>query len=154
MAKASTVLSYAQAGLTPRTLMLGIRAFSASRAFSYTAVLRAMLIQDRIGSEPILLVVGVDDRSVRVFRQRIPRNSGTPQFYRISSADAQGNRTKSPALLMDAQSGSEWNFEGCAIAEKLKGVCLDSVNVIKDYWFDWRNYNAETTVYGIKQKTR
>jgi hypothetical protein len=23
---------------------------------------------------------------------------------------------------------------------------------LKDYWFDWRNYNPKTTVYGRKQK--
>jgi hypothetical protein len=53
---------------------------------------------------------------------------------------------------MDAQTGSEWNFQGCAVAGKLKGACLDHVEVIKDYWFDWRNYNPQTTIYGVKQK--
>jgi hypothetical protein len=154
MAKAPTVISYAQAGLKPRDLMLGIHAFGASRAFGYAAVLKEKLIQDRIGSEPIVLVVGRDNRSVRVFRQRIAGAAETSQFYRVldSRNDAQANKMRSDTLFMDAQTGSEWNFQGCAVAGKLKGVCLDHVEIIKDYWFDWRNYNRETTVYGINQK--
>lgn len=156
MAKAPTVLSYAQSGLKPRDLMLGIRAFGASRAFPYTAVLKEKLIEDRIGIEPVLLVVGGDNRSVRAFRQRIPGVSSTPQFYRIvgNANDAGQNKLKSGALLMDAQTGSQWDFQGCAVVGKLQGVCLDHVDVMKDYWFDWRNYDADTTVYGIKQKIR
>ena len=156
MAKVPTVISYAQAGLKPRDLMLGIRAYGASRAFPYTAVLKEKLIEDRIGTEPLLLVVGGDNRSVRAFRRRLPDESSTAQFYRLT--DKANKRTPnelaSSALLMDAQTGSQWNFRGCAVAGKLTGVCLDRVDLIKDYWFDWRNYNTDTTVYGIQQKIR
>lgn len=145
MAKAPTVLSYAQAGLKPRDLMLGIRAFGASRAFPYPAILKAQLIEDHVGSQPIMLVVGPDNRSVRVFERHIPGVSAMPQFYRL---------TRSDALLMDAETGSAWNFQGCAVAGKLKGVCLAHVEAMKDYWFDWRQYNVGTTVYGIKQQIR
>ena len=144
MAKVPTTLSYAQAGLRPRDLMLGIRAFGASRAFDYSAIFKEKMVLDRVGSEPVLLIVGTDNTSVRAFRQSIPGESGTPQFYRMTD--------RSNALLMDSQTGSQWNFQGCAIAGKLKGVCLNPVDVIKDYWFDWRNYNPATTVYGINRK--
>lgn len=151
MAKAPTVLSYAQAGLKARDVMLGIRAFGASRAFPYAAVLKDKLIEDHVGAEPVMLVVGPDDRSVRVFRQRLPGGSAAPQFYRVLRDE---KRSTSGVMLMDAQTGSEWNFEGCAISGKLKGTCLDRVEATKDYWFDWRNYNAGTTVYDIKQAIR
>ena len=36
------------------------------------------------------------------------------------------------ALLMDAATGSEWNFQGCAVSGKATGVCLEPVEVIKD----------------------
>jgi len=154
MAKIPTVLSYAEAGLKPRDLMLGVRAFGASRAFPFAAVLKEKVIQDRVGTEPILVVVGGDGRSVRVFRRRIPGISGAADFYGVvkPGGTAQPKQLNTSALLMDGQTGSEWNFQGCATAGKLRGVCLDPVNVIKDYWFDWRNYNPETTVYGIKQR--
>ena len=48
--------------------MLGIQAFGASRAFPYETVLREKLVKDHVGPEPIILVVGPDNQSVRVFR--------------------------------------------------------------------------------------
>jgi hypothetical protein len=132
MKKAPTVLSYAQPGLAPRDLMLGIQAFGASRAFPYEAVLREKLVKDHVGSEPIILVVGPDNRSIRAFRAHT-------DFYRTSEPGT--------FFLMDAATGSKWNFQGCATEGKAVGSCLERVEVIKDYWFDWRHYNATTTVY-------
>src|SRR5450755_2769417 len=43
MQKTPTVLSYAQAGLAPRDLMLGIHAFGAARAFPYDDVVKQKL---------------------------------------------------------------------------------------------------------------
>jgi Protein of unknown function (DUF3179) len=149
MAKAPTVISYAQAGLKARDLMLGIHGSNSSRAFPYQAVLKEKLVQDRVGTEPVILVVGSDNHSVRAFRQRIPALSETPQFYRIDA----GAKT-ADTLLMDASTGSQWNFTGCAVEGKLKGTCLERVDVIRDYWFDWRNYNPGTTVYGVRQRIR
>jgi hypothetical protein len=34
----------------------------------------------------------------------------------------------------------------------MEGACLTPAEVIKDYWFDWREYNPESTVYGITVK--
>jgi hypothetical protein len=136
MARMPTVISYAQSGLKQRDVMLGIHTAEAARAFPYNSVLQEKVIQDRVGSLPILLVLGPDNRSVRVFKQ------GTSQFYRVPDL-------KSGAFLLDAQTGSEWNFQGCAVSGPRQGQCLQPVNAIKDYWFDWRNYNPQTTVYRL-----
>ncbi len=140
MRKMPTVIGYAAPGLGNRDIMLGIRAFGASRAFPYEKVLSQKLVEDHVGPEPVLLVTGPDNQSVRVFRQRLRGIAETPDFYRMAG--------QSGALLMDSATGSQWNFQGCAVAGKLRGTCLERVDVIKDYWFDWRNYNPRTTVYG------
>jgi hypothetical protein len=113
--------------------MLGIQAFGVSRAFPYETVLREKLLKDHVGSEPVILVVGPDNQSIRAFRARA-------DFYRTSEPGS--------FFLMDGTTGSKWNFQGCATEGKAKGACLDRIDVIKDYWFDWRNYNPKTTVYG------
>ena len=141
MQRAPTVIEFREHGLKARDLMLGIRAFGVSRAFRYDQVLREKLVQDHVGPQPVLLVVGGDGQSVRAFRDRIPGVHGAPDFYRIP-----GNQRD--ALFMDAATGSEWNFRGCAISGQAKGSCLEAVEVIKDYWFDWRSYNPSTTIYG------
>ncbi len=52
-----------------------------------------------------------------------------------------------PWILLDTATASEWNFQGCAISGSAQGKCLDRVPALKDYWFDWRNYHHDTTVY-------
>ena len=140
MKREPTVINFAEHGLKARDLMLGIRAFGASRAWLYDQVIKEKLIKDHVGSEPVLLVVGPDNQSVRAFRDRIPGVDVAPDFYRLPD--------KTTKLLMDAETGSEWNFQGCAVSGKSQGLCLEPVPMLKDYWFDWRNYNPATTVYG------
>jgi uncharacterized protein DUF3179 len=129
MKKAPTVLSYARPGVGPRDLMLGIHSFGAARAFPYDTVIAQKLVKDRVGLEHVILVVGPDGQSVRAFRT-------ASDFYRT------------PDGMMDDATGSRWNFQGCAIEGRSKGTCLERVEAIKDYWFDWRHYNPNTTVYG------
>ncbi len=50
-------------------------------------------------------------------------------------------------LLLDTTTASEWNFQGCAVSGPAKGKCLDRVPALKDYWFDWRNYHPDTSIY-------
>ena len=139
MKRAATVIDFHEHGLKARDLMLGIQAFGASRAFPYEQVVREKLVKDNVGGEPVLLVVGPDGQSVRAFRDRIPGVAGAPDFYR-----------KPEGGLMDAATGSEWNFQGCGVSGKAKGLCLEPVEVLRDYWFDWRKYNPQTTIYGKK----
>src|SRR5262249_58545805 len=98
------------------------------------------LARDHVGSEPVLLAVGPDGESVRAFRARIPGMSAPPDFYRTTDNSAHG-------LLMDSATGSSWNFQGCAVSGPAQPVCLEHLNVIKDYWLDWRNYHPQTTVW-------
>jgi len=141
MRRARTVLSYPETGIAQRDIMLGIQAFGASRAFPYDAVLKDKLIEDHVGSEPIILLLGPDNESVRVFRRRITGVSDIPEFYRVAPTSA------TSALFIDDATGSSWNFQGCAVSGKSQGKCLERVEAIKDYWFDWRHYNPATTVY-------
>jgi hypothetical protein len=135
MAKVRTVLDFPKSGLQSRDLVLGIGAFGASRAYPVARILAAKLIEDRLGSEPLLLVVGPDGKSIRVFQARLPGQQIAPEYYRTSDN------------FMDSETGSEWNFGGCAVTGKRIGSCLKPVYALKDYWFDWRNYHPATTIF-------
>jgi len=135
MAKARTVLDFPNSGLQSRDLVLGVQAFGASRAYPVERILAARLIEDRLGSEPILIVVGPDGESIRVFQAKVNEQTVAPEFYRT------GN------VMMDSETGSEWNFSGCAVKGNRAGACLQPVDALKDYWFDWRNYHPETTIF-------
>jgi Protein of unknown function (DUF3179) len=140
MKRAPTVISHTEPGLVARDLMLGAHTGGAARAFPYEAVKREKLILDRVGTEPVLLVLGLDNESVRAFSRTLPGGRGIADFYRI---------TEQTGFMVDTISGSHWNFRGCATEGPMKGACLNPIEVIKDYWFDWREYNPETTVFGI-----
>ena len=142
MKKAPTVIQFAEQGMHARDLVLGIRQGGASRGYLYDRVVEAKLVKDRVGTEPVLLVVGPDNQSVRAFLGRLPGSRDAPDFFRLNPNDSGG------ALMMDASSGSRWNFQGCAVSGVSQGVCLERVSMLKDYWFDWRNYNPGTTIWG------
>ncbi len=151
MAKVPTVLDFPRTSLQSRDLVLGVNAFGVSRAYPVARVLAEKLIEDRVGGEAVVLVVGPDERSIRVFRARLPKSGDTPDYYRHTSVPLQAKDLRPAAarapLFMDSASGSEWNFSGCAVSGKLQGACLEPVWAIKDYWFDWRNYHPATTVF-------
>ena len=141
MRKAPTVLTHAQPGLAARDLMLTVHAFGASRAFPFDAVRKEQLINDHIGAERVTIVVGPDGESVRVFRARMPGSGKSLEFFRIPDGTATG------PLMIDNVTGSTWNFQDCELDGSAKGACLERVEAMKDYWFDWREYHPDTTVY-------
>ncbi len=141
MKRQPTVIQFPEQGMQPRDLVLGIHTTDASRAFLHDRVIREKLVMSYVGAQPVLIVVSADGQSIRAFRDQIPGIDGVPAFYRII-----GNNPG--VLLLDAPTGSEWNFQGCAISGKAEGVCLERIPMLKDYWFDWRNYNPKTTIWG------
>lgn len=78
------------------------------------------------------------------------KNNGSKAVRTTSTAQtAQASKTDPPKtwLLLDTTTTSEWNFQGCAVSGPAQGKCLDRVPALKDFWFDWRNYHPETTIY-------
>jgi hypothetical protein len=136
MAKARTVLDFPNSGLKSRDLVFGVNAFGGSRAYLVARILSTKLIEDRVGGEPILVVVGPDGKSIRIFQARLQGQAVPPDYYSVKAA-----------LFMDSETGSEWDFSGCAVAGKRRGACLRAVYGLKDYWFDWRNYHPDTTIF-------
>lgn len=139
--KAKTVLDFPGTGLQSRDVVLGVEITGASRAYPVDRVLAAKVVEDRLGGEPVLIVAGPDGKSLRVFHARGPGRAASAEFYRnIETGTGAGS-------FLDAATGSEWDFRGCAVAGKLSGTCLEPIPAVKDYWFDWRNYHPATTIF-------
>lgn len=135
MDRVRVVLQFPNSGLRMREQVFGIATAEASRAFPVKKVLEAKLVMDAVGQQRVILVTASDNLSVRAFENVSPPRD----FYRTGAGDG--------ALFTDAQSGSRWNFQGCATEGPAKGQCLKPVRMIKDYWFDWKNYNPATTIF-------
>ncbi len=132
--------------LSGRDVVLGISLRGQARAFPLARVRGTNPIEDRVGGIPVVLVTGPDGESIRVFRSQV--NSVDVELYR-DAGDQNEKRLDAetqPWRLIDSQ-GSTWNFAGCATSGPAQGQCLEKINYLKEYWFDWKNYNPQSTVY-------
>jgi uncharacterized membrane protein YgcG len=142
--------------LPPRTLILGLELGGAARAYPVDALRRQGVIQDDLGGQPVVILVGDDGSSLRVFEsavdgRRVPLflESGERAAARAPAAGAAA-AVAAPARgrrWLDGATGSEWDFQGRAIAGPWRGRRLRPLPAMKDYWFDWRTYHPRTTVY-------
>ncbi len=125
--------------LAPRTLVVGVSVGGKSVAYPLTALQKQSPIIDMVGSVPIVIVLGDDKRSVRAFERTV--DGRRLEFFQ---------KTENNVLqLIDAETGSTWNFEGKATSGPLSGRQLKKVFVLEDYWFDWRIYHPDTTIYTL-----
>jgi len=148
MTRARTVVDTSRTGFDPRMLVIGVEHKGVSRAYVVDRLLKEKLVQDWIGGERLIVVVGPDGQSVRVFQAHLPGSDELPEFYRRPDAEQGGAAAGGRAILIDSVTGSAWNFQGCAIEGAAKDQCLTALPAIKDYLFDWQNYHPRTTVFG------
>ena len=125
--------------LSPRTLVIGITLNGAATAYPFDAIVKQKLILDELGGVLIFVVVGDDGRSIRAFERTL--DGRKLEFFVKPNS--------SPLTLVDAESGSEWDFTGKAISGSLSGRQLKKVAVLNDYWFDWQTYYPKTSVYEL-----
>ena len=137
VAKLPVVISFPGTELKSRDVVIGVTINGAARAYPWETFAKQSPVLDRVNGTPLLLALGPDGKSFRVFVSRIDGRDA--EFF--LQADAKD------WTLVDATTASQWNFQGCAISGPAQGKFLDRIPALKDYWFDWRNYHAETTVY-------
>ena len=123
--------------LPPRTLIVGITLKGKSKAWPHASVVSSGATVDQVADVPVLLAVAPDGRSVRAFDRRV--RGHTLSFIRA------GRDIKSSTLL-DLETMSEWDFTGRATAGELAGAQLARVEILLDYWFDWKAYHPDTEV--------
>ena len=125
--------------LEPRTLVIGLTINGSAKAYPLDALVKQSLILDDVGGVPIFIVLGDDKRSVRAFERSV---DGRKLEFLVKS-----NTTS--LVLVDAETGSEWDFTGKATGGQLSGRQLKKVAILDDYWFDWMTYNPKTRVYNL-----
>ena len=141
MSRAPVLPQFKKAGqdLEPRATILGISLNGEAKAYPLTTLQKQSPIIDRVGGVPVVIMVGEDNRSVRAFESTV--DGRKLEFF--MKTEGSGRQ------LVDAQTGSAWDFEGRATAGTLAGHNLKKVAVLEDYWFDWKVYNPKTAAYEI-----
>jgi len=189
VAKLPVVISFPGTELKSRDVVVGLEMKGPARAYPWDTLVKQSPVVDRVDGTPLLVAVGPDGKSFRVFISRIDGKdaefflkgeieveastqpavqtkpeapaAAKPATTAVPTAPASANAKPDtfsaakpappappkPWILLDTTTASEWNFQGCAISGPSLGKCLDRVPAMKDYWFDWRNYHPDTTIY-------
>ena len=136
VAKLPVVISFPGTELKSRDVVVGLELGAAARAYPWATLLKQSPVVDRVQGTPLLIAVGPDGKSFRAFVSRVDGQDA--EFFLQSGKEW---------ALLDTATASQWNFQGCATSGPSSGKCLDRIPALKDYWFDWRNYHPDTTVY-------
>jgi hypothetical protein len=198
VAKLPVVISFPGTPLKSRDVVVGLEMDGPGRAYPWDTLVKESPVVERVQGTPLLIAVGPDGKSFRVFVSRIDGKDaefflkgepgGASEVKSESSVKSEGDPKSQPNpapppppmpaaapaatasatpsvaaqpaiaspappaapkpwLLLDTTTASEWNFQGCAVSGPSQGKCLDRVPALKDYWFDWRNYHPDTTIY-------
>lgn len=118
--------------MPPRAVVIGAELGSDAKAYPFTRLQSEKVIQDRLAGVPIAVVLGPDDKSVRVFRREV--NGKELDLFRDSSG---------PWALRSHDPEQSWNFAGC----NGENACLQPVQNLKEFWFDWHRYHSDSKVY-------
>jgi hypothetical protein len=138
MAKVPVTTSFApDKSIEPRTLVIGLTVNGVSKAYPFDALVKQNLIVDDLAGTPIFIVIGDDKRSVRAYERSV--DGRKLEFFVKPNAGS--------LALVDAETGSEWDFIGKATGGALTGRQLQRVAVLNDYWFDWQTYHPQTSLY-------
>jgi hypothetical protein len=145
VAKLPVVISFPGTELKSRDVVIGLTIDGAARAYPWETFAKQSPVLDRVSGTPLLLVLGPDGKSFRVFLARIDGREA--EFFLQDDAKSDAPAVKKDWSLLDTNTASQWNFQGCATSGPAQGKCLARIPALKDYWFDWRNYHPDTTVY-------
>jgi len=125
--------------LEPRALIVGVKVNGVAKAYPFDALVKQNLILDDLDGVPIFIVLGDDKRSVRAFERSVEGRK--LEFFLKPNT--------STFTMVDAETGSEWDFTGKATGGQLNGRQLKRISILNDYWFDWVSYNPKTRVYRL-----
>jgi len=128
--------------LPHRELVVGVVVGDRARAYRMSDLRSANPIIDYVGSVPVAVAVAEDGQSVRAFR-RVVDGRAIDLFAKAGVA---------PIIFIDSATGSEWDFSGRAIRGPLAGRQLSKIEVLRDFWFDWRTYHPDTSIYSAGLK--
>jgi Protein of unknown function (DUF3179) len=138
--RVATTLANPNETMPARTLVVGVEANGASKAYPFDALSKQNPITDTLGGEPLLVLLAEDGKSVRAFDRRVDGRA-------LELFLKPGTHT-----LIDKETGSIWDFTGTSVSGELSGKRLARVQPVKDYWFDWKTYHPDTGVYLLGER--
>lgn len=114
--------------------VIGIEIGSAHKAYPATILSKEHVLDDQIGSTPILLIDLPGSDTVIAFSRALTGRTLT--FQPAQNGD-----------IVDQETHSQWNPYGECTFGKLKGRKLQRIIVQPGFWFAWAEFFPDTQVY-------
>lgn len=129
-------VTYRDARLKPKTMVLGLDVNGSSKAFPLDALRLARVVNDTLGGKPIVIVHQPTSDTTTAF---VARAAGKGLTFEAANAEASG--------LVDRETGSHWDPYGTCVSGALKGSTLEALVLEPEYWFAWSEFHRTTTIY-------
>lgn len=133
--------------LNPKAFVLGVRQGGAIKAYPFARLSQEPVVNDTVAGTPVVVVFQERNATGLVFSRRVGERVLT--FMPVKSGAGE------PLTMRDEQTGSVWSgVEGVALEGGLKGRRLEPIPTTYAFWFAWKDYYPETSVYGEESQTQ
>ena len=113
--------------------VVGVTLSGSARAYDWNALVSRRIVNDMIGSVPIVLVVEDDSASYHVWSRIIGGKTLELVFDQTTQT------------LKDNASGTSWNWRGECTGGYFEGTRLEPLQASQEYWHSWLNFHPNTT---------
>ncbi len=118
--------------------VIGIALGEAAKAYDFRTASKEGVVNDRIGSFPVVVVADEDRKDVHAFLR-----IGADEELEFSLVDG---------TLVDVQTGSKWDkTRGIAVDGPLRGQVLQRVPYITAFDWAWRDFYPHTEFYQLDE---
>ena len=124
-----------------KSWVIGVRAGAHAKAYDWNTLVDQRLIQDTIGSDPVLLSLGADSSSFHVWNRMV---QGKTLDFEQGQEQGQGQ-----GFMKDRNTGSVWSVDGKCVSGPLKDEQLQTMQSYQEFWHSWQQFHPQTRRYGI-----
>jgi len=117
-----------------KSWVVGMLKGDEARAFDWNELVRERVINDRVGGQPVVLLLGADGVSFQAFDSR--PGGGPP---------VELERTANPSRFRDRATGATWDESGLALDGPLTGTRLTAIPAYQEFWHSWQDFRPATT---------
>lgn len=125
-------ISHTDDRMHPKEIIVGVEINGTYKAYRQAHVESEGIINDQVGGLDIL-VLSQYTENTRVF-DRVLGNHTLTFVYNGTT-------------ITDAATGSEWDYDGVAVAGELNGAQLTRLPIWPGFWFEWATFHPHTLVY-------
>ncbi|HZZ76055.1 MAG TPA: DUF3179 domain-containing (seleno)protein [Puia sp.] len=118
-----------------KSWVVGIKSNGFEKVYDWNDLLKNNLIEDTVGSQPVLLVLENDTSSFHAFSRVL---QGQTLSFSLD---------KSSGQLIDSNTHSVWTLTGYCTAGPYKDSRLETLAAYQEFWHSWKQFHPHTTQY-------